>query len=170
MKVLWNILLLVLIMASFSNCTSTQKLQKETPIQFGKVYCQSWVAGVQGGGSGLNLYIPIEGKSLPSITLDSVYFRGKVTKLEKKSSNPLVFIGRFLSNSNPKDDIILSNEPYAEYGNKLPEKNIKIPFELKDSECVVSYKESKVIKYFKIEHITQKELLAYPSPPPQNKQ
>ncbi|NNK82903.1 MAG: hypothetical protein HKO92_07255 [Flavobacteriaceae bacterium] len=170
MKVIEKLLLLVLIMISFSNCSSSYILQTESPIQLGKVYCQSWVAGVQGGGSGLNLYIPVKEKWQSNISLDSVYFRGRVTKLEQKSGDYLIFVGRFLSDTNSKNDVIMSKEPYAEYGNKLPKKVTKIPFDLENSECVVSYKEGKATKYFKIKQITQKELLAYPSAPPQNKQ
>ena len=159
-------LLMLFVMASFSQCSSAKKLQKDTPFTLGQVYCQAWIAGVEGGGSGLNIFIPI---SDTAIELDSVYFRGKVAKLETKLQNKSLYIGRFVSNANQKKGLIMSNEPYAEYGNKMPKISQKIPFELKDSECVISYKDGKTIKYFKIDNIVEKDLIPYPSAPP-NKQ
>jgi len=153
-------------MASFSQCSSAKKLQKSAPLHLGQVYCQVWIAGIEGGGAGLNIFIPVKDNS---IILDSVYFRGQAAKLEVKSQNEIIYIGRFISDFNKKKDIIMSNEPYAEYVNEMPEISQKIPFVLKDNECVISYKDGKTTKYFKVDNITEKDLIPYPSAPP-NKQ
>ena len=153
-------------MTSFSQCSSAQKLQKEAPVKFGNAYYQHWVAGVQGGGSGIILFIPTENSSLKNIQLDSVYFKGKASKLEFKPNNPSLFIGRFSTKGNQRKDVIMSNKPYAEYGNEVPKEMTKIPFELKENECVVSYKEGDKTKYFKIENIVKKQPQYYPSAPP----
>ena len=149
-------------MASFSQCSSAKKIQEKAPLVLGQVYCQSWIAGIEGGGAGLNVFIPVEDNS---IILDSVYFRGKATKLEIKSLNETIYIGRFISDLNKKKDIVMSSEPTAEYGNKMPIITEKIPFELKDNECVISYKEGKTTKYFKVDNVVEKELIPYPSAP-----
>lgn len=159
-------ILMLIVMASFSQCSSTKKLQENTPLALGKVYFQKWIAGIEGGGAGLNIYIPTEDNS---IELDSVYFRGKATKLEIKNQNRIIYIGRFISDFNKKKDIVMSNEPYTEFGNEMPKMPQKIPFELKDNECVISYKEGKKTKYFKVSNIVEKDLIPYPSAPP-NKQ
>ena len=153
-------------MASFSQCSSKKKLQENTPLAIGKVYFQKWIAGIEGGGAGLNIYIPTEDNS---IELDSVYFRKKAAKLEFKNQNGIIYIGRFISGFNKKKDIVMSNEPNAEFGNEMPKIPLKIPFELKDNECVISYKEGKKTKYFKVSNIVEKDLIPYPSAPP-NKQ
>ncbi len=152
-------------MASFSQCSSTKQLQEKAPVLLDQVYCQEWVAGIQGGGSGLNIFIPVKDKT---VILDSVYFRGKAAKLEM-SEVELLFIGRYKSAFNQSKDMVISSEPNAEYGNKLPEIVKKIPFDLKDDECVISYQEGKTTKYFKVRNVVQKAMLAYPSAPP-NKQ
>src|SRR5690606_41772555 len=72
---------LLTIMTSFSQCSSSQKLQEKAPVTFGEVYFQRWNAGIQGGGSGINLFIPVMDTN---VVLDSVYFRGKSAKLETK--------------------------------------------------------------------------------------
>ena len=166
MKLITNAFLLALVMTSFSQCSSAQKLQREAPVKIDNAYYQHWVAGVQGGGSGINLFIPTENASLKNILLDSVYFRGNVSRLEVKPNNPTLFIGRFSTRGNQKKDVIMSNEPGAEYGNEIPKKTTKVPFELQENECVVSYKEDDETKYFKIQGIIEKQPLHYPSAPP----
>jgi len=147
------------IMVSFSQCSSAQKLQKNAPTALGNVYCQSWIAGVQGGGAGINIFIPIEDTS---IVLDSVYFRGKAAKLATKPQNTKLFIGRFMSDFNKPDDMS------PEFGNKkdTPKVEEKIPFELKDNQCVVSYKDGDITKYFKVENVVEKASIPRPSAPP----
>lgn len=149
---------MLFIIVSFSQCASTLKLQDNLPIEIDEVYYQTWVAGVKGGGSGINVFIPMESNS-NTILLDSMYFRGKSTKIEY--ANDTLAIGRFKTKANQKQDIIMSNEPYAEYANKVPEIPEKIPFELKDDECIVSYLEKNKTKYFKIKGIVKKESTPY---------
>lgn len=128
----------------------------------GKVYYQSWIAGVKGGGSGINIFIPI---SNSTVVMDSVYFRGQVSKLTTKPEDSTLFIGRFNTVFNQKEDIIMSSDSKEEYGNKLPRKAVEIPFILKDDEAVISYKEGNKVKYFKIGNIVEKNLKHYPMSP-----
>ncbi len=133
-------------MVSFYNCSSAKMLQNESPFEIGEAYYQE-------SNTDINVYIPI--KSNPNNTiLDSVYFQGKKTKLELESAS--LAVGRFKTESTQKQDIIMSNKPYAEYGNKIPKLSEKSPFELKENECVVSYKEENKFKYFKIKNVIQK--------------
>lgn len=169
MKPFKFVFIFILLIFIFTNCSSAQKLQKTAPTSLGEAYCQSWVAGVKGGGSGINLFIPVLNDLPQNIQLDSVYFRGKAAKLELAASNPFLYVGRFSQKFNQKQDIIMSNDPNEEYGNQFPIQEEKTPFDLKETECVVSYKESNVTKYFKIENITEKKPEHYPRAP-QNKQ
>lgn len=151
-------------MASFSQCSTAQKLQKTMPTEFGDVYCQKWVAGVRGGGSGLNLFIPV-GDS--SVLLDSAYFREKSIKLEvRETTEGLLYVGRFKTDLNSQKDLILSSDPNQEYANKLPAIEKNIPFELKDDECVVTYKQGDKTRYYKISNVKQQEPLNYPMASP----
>ncbi len=158
-----TVLLLAFILFGFSQCSSTKKMQTEAPTAIGKVYFQKWVAGIKGGGSGLNIYIPVGD---PSIKMDSVYFRGKSTKLTPKYEEENIFVGKFISTHNQEVDLVMNSDPKAEYGNKKIIEEVKLPFELKDSDCVISYKEGNKTKYFKIENVVEKALIAYPSAPP----
>lgn len=156
------ILVIPIVMLNFSNCASTQNFEKSMPLTLGEVYYQDWVAGIKGGGSGVNIFIPFS-ENPKGIILDSVYFKGKQAKLELRNNN--VFIGRFKTTVNEKQDIIMSNEPYAEYGNKLPQAPQKTPFNLEEDECIVSYSDNDKVKYFKIENIIKRESKLYQSTP-----
>jgi len=163
-KQIIGLVLLMMFTVSFSQCSSTKKLQEKIPVKIGKVYTQKWVAGIKGGGSGLYIFIPV---SDTSITLDSVYFRGRVTKLFQKYQDKNMYVGNFVNQQKQSQDIVMSSDPKAEYGNKLPiSKELKpIPFELKYDECVISYIDGKKTKYFKVGNIVEKQLIPYPSAP-----
>ncbi|MFG6685385.1 hypothetical protein ACGK9U_02295 [Mariniflexile sp. HNIBRBA6329] len=138
-----------LVLASFSQCVSTNKLQTGSPLKLGDVYYQEDEAHI-------SIVIPI--RSNPNnIVLDSVYFHGKEAKLE--FVNDKIYTGGFQPKNTPKSDIIMSNEPYAEYRNKVPEIPRKPRFQLKEDECMVSYKKGSDTKYFKIDKIKKKKKL-----------
>lgn len=157
--------LMLLVMASFSQCAGTKKIQDKAPVALNQVYCQSWVAGIEGGGSGMNIFIPLKEKFF---AMDSVYFRGKVAKLEIMPDS-LMLVGRYKSAFNQPKDMVMNKDPKKEFGNEMPEIPKKFPFDLKDDECVISYLEDQKTKYFKVKNIVEKPVLAYPSAPP-NKQ
>ena len=164
LKRLFTSSLLLLVMASFSQCSSVPKLQNEAPMSFGEVYYQEWTAGVQGGGSGINLFIPVIDSD---IILEKVFFRGEEAKLEVKPSNPKLYIGRFKTEINQPKDIILSSDPKEEYNNTIPQKETSIPFNLEDNECVISYSIDGSTKYFKISNIRKEPAINYPSALPE---
>ncbi len=162
-----SLTILPLIMFSFSQCSSQKKLQDKAPVQLKGVYCQNWVAGIQGGGAGTNIFIPIEAVTDKKVQLDSVYFRGKSAKLETKPQGTSIYIGRFISERNKKRDLVMDGDGKKEYGNEMPTIPEKIPFELKNDECVVSYKEGSKTKYFKIEGVVEKTMESFPMAPKQ---
>jgi hypothetical protein len=165
MKLFKHIAFLIFLMSLLSNCSSAQKLQEKAPMGYGEVYCEKWVSGVQGGGSGINIFIPISNELPNSIQLDSVYFRGKGSKLEIIKGENTLYVGRFKTSFNQGQDMVMSSDPNDEYGNPVPILKEKIPFVLQDSECVISYKEGSDTKYFRIENIIEKQPQHYPSAP-----
>ena len=144
-----SLMILPIIMFSFSQCSSQKKLQDKSPIELQEVYCQSWVAGIQGGGSGINIFIPTNSMTYDHKPLDSVYFRGKSAKLQVIEDKTIVYVGRFITEANKNQDLIMSSDAKEEYGNEMPKGKHGNPFDLKDNECVVSYKVGSKTKYFK---------------------
>ena len=147
-------------------CSSTIQLQKEAPAIFDDVYFQKWTSGIQEGGSGINLHITI--RHLNSQTsIDSVYFRGKGAAL--RTTQDQHYLAEFKTAINQPNDIVMSVDISDEYGNQLPKTETKIPFELNEDECVISYLQDRKRFYYKITNLLEKPALNYPSAPP-NKQ
>jgi len=160
---------LFVLTVGFPQCTSTKGTMniaqtiELSEMSISQVYYQSWVAGVRGGGSGIDLYINksvVEGKKL--IT---AYFRGKSVKFDPVVGNSNIYIARFKGETNQVSDINMEADAINEYGNTAPIKKDSIPFELSSNDVVVSYLQNNVLKYLKLINISKKESLAYPSVP-----
>jgi len=125
-----------------------------------KVYYQHWTAGVRGGGGGINLVI--SKSALPNITPIKAFFKNQEANIEHKKYD---FVARFKTTYNQTKDDNLQKEHLAK--NNISKKHSKpFPFQLNDNEAVLSYLEKGNIKYLKLMHIPEKEMLAYPSAPP----
>lgn len=161
-KPILSSILILVVMCSFSQCSGSKSLDKKAPVKIENPYYQSWVAGVEGGGSGLNVFLPMKEKSME---LDSIYFRGNSAVLEWKKEAG-VYVGRFPSDFNKKKDIIMSGDSREEYGNEMPAVKKPIPFDLKEDECVVSYRKDGKTRYFKLEKLVEKQSMPFPSAPP----
>jgi hypothetical protein len=82
------------------------------------------------------------------ITLTAVYFRD--TKVEwTKNTGKLIFNADFSINDRIERPLILHADPKKEFGNQPPVKKEKIPFELTDNECIISYIEKGETKFYK---------------------
>lgn len=162
LKRISSLIVMLLFMASFSQCSTAQKLQKKAPFELGEVYAQEWVAGIKGGGSGINVFIPV---SDTSISLDSMFFRRQKVKLEFINGNQMQYVGRFSTEFNEPNDIILSSDMKEESKNKVPKLKKEMPFEINDDECIITYKKGDKTMYYKISNIIIKKL-HYPSASP----
>jgi len=166
LKQIFNLLMLTIIMSSSSQCSSAQKLEAEAPATFGDIYCKKQVSGIAEGPSSLDLYIEVKDFNFKP---DSVYFKGRVTKLKRHSQKEGTYIGQFSLSSNQKQDIVMSSDPKAEYGNKIPKKPVKIPFKLAYNECVISYQVNGKTKYYKLINVAEIHSIDIPmSPAPNN--
>jgi hypothetical protein len=157
--------LTLLIAIIFSSCSS-QKISKtfsSTDFKVGEQpYYQEWTGGAPGSGSGVTLYFPtsvIEGHQL-----ESVYFRGMENHSASFTSNDKqMLVTRF---SFPNTDREMSLDPKNEYGNQAPQME-GLPIKLLKNEAVIAFEVDGKTKLVKLENITQKERIAYPSAPPQ---
>lgn len=155
--------LLVVFTISFSQCSSTKHTMEvsetitiENTAQ-PKAYYQKWVAGVQGGGSGMDVVIH---KSLVGDKkLDSVYFRNKAVALEQKNNN---FIGYFKGDANH-----FVHEENTTSQENIIENTEDFPFNLAQNEAVISYTKGTTVKYIKLEGLLKKQSPDYPKAPQQ---
>lgn len=133
---------------------------QNTPFAIENTYCQKWVAGIKGGGSGLNLYTTIDNFS-EGVVMKEFYFRGQIT--EVKSSKNNLFVGYYTTKGN---DFVMSSDATKEAVNTPPK---KFPFNIENNKAVISYVFNDKTYYHKISNIVEKEILAYPSSNPNNK-
>jgi hypothetical protein len=146
----------------FTHCSSAQKLQEQASFEIGEVTYQTWVAGVQGGGSGIHMLINVVSNK-NNVVFDSVYFKGYKAKIEIGKIN---YVASIKTEINQKEDIVMSNNGKDEFGNKPPLKEANFPFKLADDECVISYIEKNTTKYYKVKNLIKKPSEEYPSAPP----
>jgi hypothetical protein len=156
-------IILLLFITLVLGCKSTRSInfQSEIPLQIDSPYFQTWVAGVQGGGSGIDVFLPV--KDLNSIIPDSIHFRGQRVQTVYKNS---MIVGHFSTPQNQRQDVILSNEPLAEANNQLLPKEDHSAFELEPNTCVLSYILENKRYYYKITDLTQRPSIPYPTTPP----
>ena len=112
-------------------------------------YFEKWIAGVEGGGSGFNVFLPIKKSSF--INFDSIHFRGQRVKALQR--NNMVF-GHFKSiNNNHSEGIIIGNTDH--------EKN-NSHFSLLDNSCVLSYRIQNKRMYIEFKNLDYKPSKPYP--------
>lgn len=167
------IILLLFTTIVLCNCKSAQnenspislKLEEKPSFQLGQVYFQKWIAGVQGGGSGIHFYMMIE-TNLNHVVFDSVYFKGQKAKLKIGKTG---YLASFTTRLNQKENMVMDGDSKQEYGNELPQNYKSFPFQLHDNECVIQYTEKGITKFYKVEKVVEKQTEYYPSAP-NNKQ
>jgi hypothetical protein len=114
------------------------ELEKETPFMVKPVYFQEWYAGIDIGGTGYRVFVPVVNKK-EDIKLENLYFRNLEAKLLNED-------GRYTAT--------LKN-PSTTYTFTKPEKPSDYPFDLKDNECVISYNENGKTKFHKIRIVAE---------------
>lgn len=161
---------MVFVMLSLLQCANsiqnkkTNKMifQEQPSFEIESIHFQKWIAGVQGGGSGIHMYITVK-ENKNKVVFDSVYFKGLSAKIEL---GKMGYFASFKTAFNQKRDVIMSNEKQAEFGNNLFKNKNKFQETLKDSECVIEYTENGIIKYYKYTEVIEKQAEHYPSAPP----
>lgn len=129
-------------------CSNKINLEKNSRLVFEESYYQSWVAGVRGGGSGLNIYLTLENSSTKNIQLDGIYFKDSYCKL--KSLGDQKYQCSILMNENRKTNFLKT--PIAIDTSGIQ----KNPFTIEGDVAVVVYLENTKRKYVKITMLWKK--------------
>ena len=157
MKTIYLFSTIIMMSISASKCSEAKKMDKKPPSIIGDVYVESQSSEDGLGDAGFKLYIPMQSEENKDILLDSVYFRNQIVKLSRISEDAnILYVGRFDNFKKSNDDIIMSSNPLDEMANKPPRVPRTIPFEIEDTECIVSYKFKGDTRYFKIENIKER--------------
>ena len=142
-------LLFLILMA---RCSSQEQAVLENNM---KASYETWVAGVRGGGSGINFYMDLKTPLSKEIELKKVIFRGYEVPFEKIDS--LHFIARIKTEGNQQkfDGDVTSKST-----------SLKTQYKLHPEEALLLFvKSGKEIK-IKIKKVTERPMLEYPSAKP----
>ncbi len=154
MKIIGCIILTI----GFFQCASVH-FEKTPPFSVKGATFNNYVGGLPGvSGTWVRIYY----EATTKIAFDSIFFKGRKTKIELQTIKNKTFASGHFNTStvNSKEDLILHREGKKEYGNKAPEK--KLPFELKENEAVISYTENGETKYYKVKNIKEGKKTYYP--------
>lgn len=134
--------------------------EKEPPFKVKAAFFQTWVAGIEGGGSGINVSI-ILGEIFEEIEVKEIYYQDKVTKAVQDTQNIDKYTGFFVNEINR--DIVMDVNAKKEAANTPPEKSL---FTLSKNEAVLSYLHNGEYEYYKISDLEEKPIIAYPGASP----
>ncbi|MBP9849388.1 MAG: hypothetical protein KBC58_08105 [Flavobacterium sp.] len=146
------VLLALLILVT--SCSSQEKIIKESTIS---ASYETWVAGVRGGGSGINFYLELKSELPSNVELKKVIFRGYEVSFEKQDN--LHFQAMIKTSGNQQkfegDDSQIITSP-------------KNALTLAENEAILIFlKSGKEIRQT-IKEVKEKPMLLYPSAKPKN--
>lgn len=150
MKNYVSLLFLILV----TSCSSQDKIIKESAIV---ASYETWVAGVRGGGSGINFYLELKSELPSNVELKKVIFRGYEVSFEKKDN--LHFQAMIKTSGNQQkfegDDSQMIISP-------------KNALTLAENEAILIFlKSGKEIRQT-IKEVKERPMLLYPSVKPKN--
>ncbi len=137
--------------------------QENPPFEVAEASFQKWFGGTQEAGSGIHFTLTFLEIS-EGVLIEKIYFRGKVEILKQNTQNTKTYFETFVDK--PKEDVVLDSNSVKEMDNPRPSLTSEIPFEIKADEAVIQYRKGNKTYYYKIEKITEKETVAYPSSKP----
>lgn len=164
---MYKLCILLLSFFSFS-CNCEKKLVEQTDKEMfsqdftiSEIYFQHWVAGVRGGGSGINIHVTFKEKLPANVQLKKMQLLHYTTFGIDVMENSQ-YIGRIKTERN---QLNLEENQVNEYGNEVP---IKQENSLKEGQVLLTFEKDGKEFTRLIENVKQVEMLAYPSTKPRN--
>ncbi|MGB5404016.1 MAG: hypothetical protein WBN13_08575 [Robiginitalea sp.] len=161
MRTSFHISLLFTVIGLMS-CSSQRKIQTEAPFTVERPTVEYWVGGREESGTQMRFQARWNPIDPSAITLDSLYFRGRVMKAESKETETGFLITATFIENWPKSDIIMHADARQEVGNQPPKRLTSgkdFPFDLGTDEAVLSYLEGNSSKkrYYRISGVVEKQ-------------
>ncbi len=130
-----------------------QKIVDQTPIK--EIYSQYWVAGVRGGGAGINVFVNLNNPFDEGLTLEKIQFKTYEARFEK--TNELSYLARINTGQNRLKGINVEVTDAEEVVVNNPEIN------LKEKQAILFFKKDGKTYSKIIENVEEREMIAYPS-------
>lgn len=159
MKLKLIIYILLCCTVAFYGCSSQKKLETSTPFVLGTASCQKWTEGLEDGVSGKIVKITVRELTGKDVGFLSIYFRGSMAPVVMEMEDQgMMATAKF---QNAKPDIIMHADSMREVGNQPPKRatrdGTEFPFDLRETEAVLSYMENEKVKYVKVVGIADKQ-------------
>jgi len=130
----------------FVSCESQKKVSERVTESVVETYFEGWVAGVRGGGAGINFHVIFKTPLSDEIQLEKVVFKGYEAVFQTQDG--LHYTAFIVTRSGGK------NTPEEEQTSEpLPESN----------QAVLYFKQNGKTAVHTIANVKEKEMLAYPS-------
>ena len=121
-----------------------------------------WMAGVQGGGSGITM--EFGWNAMPeNLVMKDAYFRGGIARIRQSQKG---YSANFISDQKQPQDMIMHGDQEQEAANTPPVRKMAFPTELTDKQVGIIYEENGQLVYTIINNPVEKPQVAYPSAPP----
>lgn len=146
-----------------NGCANKFKINKQSVLGFDQSYYQRWTSGVKGGGSGINIFLVLKSSvdlKEEDVQVEGIYFNEFYTTLKFYAPNKFQGFIKTKNNSTDSFETLKEMSSNNEFGRTVVEKT-EIPFELKNDEAMISYKEKGIQKYFKI-ILEKKDMMSHP--------
>ncbi|MFT5755231.1 MAG: hypothetical protein ACI9FW_001991 [Flavobacterium sp.] len=145
-------LVITLLLFGIFSCSSSKEIPQDLSENIETVFYQKWVAGVKGGGSGINFHVVLKKPLVEEYKLEKVHFDSYEESFQKLSETE--YIARIINHQN---DLILDANPEKEYGNKAQEVKLKpgvaiLYFKIKGKEIIKSF-----------QNVKERPMIAFPS-------
>ena len=151
---LFTFFLSIVLLSCGSSKTDIQKLEDQTQIK--EVYSQAWVAGVRGGGAGINVFVNLNSPFEEDLVLEKIQFKTYEASFEK--TNELSYVARIDTGQNKLKTINIEVTD-AEEETVVSKPKIN----LKEKQAILFFsKEGKMYSKI-IENVEEREMIAYPS-------
>jgi hypothetical protein len=154
--------ILLFILSLFVSCSTIAQKNQKPPQEIEAVYFQHWSGGQEMTGSGTDFYIELKAPLAKDVVLSKIVFRNRETKLDKITDTK--YVGHFYQ----RPEVIVDENGNRNIVHKAPE-TVKTNYKLGENEARLEFVKNKKNGVFKITEIKEKELLAYPSAPPMNR-
>lgn len=146
------------ILFGFITCKSVHTEVSNHPFAINGASYNYWTGG-RPGVSGIKVILNYT--SDQKVTFDKIYFQKKEGSLEiTKTKGVTLLIGNISTSKLTGPDLILDIDPKEEMNNSVP--SIKIPFELRENEAVITYTYKGISSHYKVIGITQTASEFYP--------
>lgn len=130
----------------FVSCASQKQVSGKVVETLDETYFQGWIAGVRGGGAGINFHVKFKTQLTDNIQLEKVLFKGKEAVFS--TQDKLHYIANITTRRGS--------------GSKLEEDNNYQPLP-ESNKAVLYFRVKGKSEIYTVKDVKEKEILAYPS-------